>query len=74
MWNFAIASADLDEEFVYNVVKTVMENNDRMLDIHSAAVETLPENFDKNTFLPWHPGAVRWFEENGYDIPDELEG
>ncbi len=74
MWNFAIASADLDEDFVYNVVKTVMENNDRMLDIHSAAVETLPENYDKNTFLPWHPGAVRWFEENGYTIPDELKG
>lgn len=74
MWNFAVASADLPESFVYEVVATVMENNDRMLEIHSAAAETLPENFDKNTFLPWHPGAVRWFEENGYDIPDDLEG
>ncbi len=74
MWNFAIASADLDEDFVYNVVKTVMENHDRMMSIHKAAAETVPENFDKNTFLPWHPGAVRWFEENGYDIPDDLEG
>ncbi|MEM8788616.1 MAG: TAXI family TRAP transporter solute-binding subunit [Pseudomonadota bacterium] len=74
MWNFAVASADLPEDFVYEVVKTVMENNPRMLEIHSAAAETLPENFDKNTFLPWHPGAVRWFEENGFDIPDELEG
>jgi TRAP transporter TAXI family solute receptor len=74
MWNFAIASADLDEEFVYNVVKTVMENHDRMMTIHKAAEETIPENFDKNTFLPWHPGAVRWFEENGYDIPAELGG
>ena len=74
MWNFAIASADLDEDFVYNVVKTVMEGHDRMMDIHKAAAETLPENFDKNTFLPWHPGAVRWFEENGYAIPDDLKG
>ena len=74
MWNFAIANADLDEDFVYNVVKTVMENHDRMMSIHKAAAETVPENFDKNTFLPWHPGAVRWFEENGYEIPDDLEG
>ncbi|NBB84141.1 MAG: TAXI family TRAP transporter solute-binding subunit [Alphaproteobacteria bacterium] len=74
MWNFAIASADLPEDFVYEVVKTVMENHDQMMEIHSAARETLPENYDKNTFLPWHPGAVRWFEENGYDIPDDLEG
>jgi uncharacterized protein len=27
-----------------------------------------------NTFLPWHPGAVRWFEENGFEIPEELVG
>jgi TRAP-type uncharacterized transport system substrate-binding protein len=74
MWNFAIASADLPESFVYEVVATVMENHERMMEIHSAAEETVPENFDKNTFLPWHPGAVRWFEENGYDIPDDLEG
>ncbi len=74
MWNFAIAHADLPESFVYEVVKTVMENNDRMLSIHSAASETLPANVDKNTFLPWHPGAVRWFEENGYAIPADLRG
>lgn len=74
MWNFAIAHADLPDSFVYAVVDTVMSNNPKMLEIHKAAVETLPENADKNTFLPWHPGAVRWFEENGIDIPDELEG
>ncbi len=74
MWNFAIGHADLPESFVYEVVKTVMENNPQMIEIHKAAVETLPENFDKNSFLPWHPGAVKWFEENGFDIPDELEG
>ncbi|MEM8801350.1 MAG: TAXI family TRAP transporter solute-binding subunit [Pseudomonadota bacterium] len=74
MWNFAIANADLSESFVYEVVKTVMTNNPQMIEIHKAAVETLPENLDKNTFVPWHPGAVRWFEENGFEIPDELEG
>ncbi len=74
MWNFAVASADLSEDFVYNVVDTVMSNHDRMMEIHKASAETLPENFDKNTIVPWHPGAVRWFEENGYDIPDDLEG
>lgn len=74
MWNFAIASADLPDDFVYAIVDTVMKNNAKMVEIHKAAVETIPENFDKNTFLPWHPGAVRWFEENGFDIPDDLAG
>jgi len=74
MWNFAIAHADVPESFVYAVVDAVMTQNKKMMNIHKAAVETIPENFDKNTIIPWHPGAVRWFEENGYDIPDDLKG
>jgi len=74
MWNFAIASADLPDDFVYAVVDAVMSNNPKMLDIHKAAVESLPENFDKNQFIPWHPGAVKWFEENGFDIDASLGG
>ena len=51
-----------------------MENNPSMMEVHKAAVETLPENFDKNTFITWQSGAVKWFEENGFDIPDDLKG
>ncbi len=74
IWNFAITHQDMPESLVYEVTKTVMENHDRMVQIHGAAEETLPENFEHNTFLPWHPGAVRWFEENGYEIPEDLRG
>jgi hypothetical protein len=74
MWNFAIGHADLPESFVYEVVDTVMSNHDQMMQIHSAAEETVPQNVDKNNIILWHPGAVRWFEEHGHEIPDDLEG
>ena len=74
MWNFAVAHADLPESFVYAIVDAVMGQNKKMIEIHKAAVETVPENFDKNTFLPWHPGAVRWFREKGFEIPEDLHG
>jgi TRAP transporter TAXI family solute receptor len=74
MWNFAVVHADMPESLAYEITKLVMENNDRMLQIHAAAAATLPENFINNGFLPYHPGAVRWFEENGFDIPAELRG
>lgn len=74
MWNFAIANADMPESLVYEIVKTVMENHDRMMGIHQSAEETIPENYIHNNFLPFHPGAVRWFEENGYEIADNLKG
>ncbi len=74
MWNFAIANANMPESLVYEIVKAVMENNERMVGIHRAAEETLPQNYIHNTFMPFHPGAVRWFEENGFEIPDDLKG
>lgn len=64
MWNFAIANCDLPESFVYAVTDIVMSDNERMVGIHSSARETLPEHWDKNTALKWHPGAARWFTEN----------
>ncbi|SFU54201.1 TAXI family TRAP transporter solute-binding subunit [Halomonas korlensis] len=73
MWNFAIAGCDLPEDFVYEVTKLTMENNDRMMDVHRTAATTIPENIKYNTVLPFHPGAVRWYEENGYEIDDELK-
>lgn len=74
MWNFAIAHADMPEDLAYEITKLVMENNDRMLQIHAAAAATLPENVGNNSFLPFHPGAVRYFEEIGVSIADELKG
>lgn len=74
MWNFAIGHADLPESFVYAIVDTVMTQHEKMMEIHKAAIETIPGNVDKNTIIPWHPGAVRWFRENGYEIDPALEG
>lgn len=72
MWNFAIANCDLPESFVYAATKVVMSDNARMVNIHKAARSTIPENWDKNTFMKWHPGAARWFNENGAKIPADL--
>jgi len=72
MWNFAIAGCDLPEDFIYEVTKATMENNDRMRDVHRSAETSIPENIVHNTVLPFHPGAARWYEENGYDISDDM--
>lgn len=49
-----------------------MENNDKMRSIHRSAETTVPENIDQNTVLPFHPGAARWYKENGYDIDEDM--
>ena len=73
MWNFAIANCDLPDSFVTAVVDIIMSDNERMMGIHRAAASTIPENWDKNKVLPWHPGAAAWFIENaGADIPADM--
>mgnify|MGYP000023224251 CR=1 FL=1 len=73
MWNFAIANCDLPASFVYAVVDVVMSDNERMVNIHRAARSTLPENWDRNGVLMWHPGAAQWFAENaGADIAADM--
>jgi len=72
LWNFMIAHQDMPESLAYEVTKLAMENPDRMVQIHAAASETLRANWDKNTFMPFHPGAIRYFEEAGITIPDNL--
>ena len=69
MWNFAIADCDLPAGFIKAAVDIVMSDNARMVRIHRAARSTLPEHWDKNTVMKWHPGAAEWFNENGAAIP-----
>jgi len=73
MWNFAIANCDLPESFVFEVVNAVMSDHDRMVSTHKAARSTLPEFWDRNSAMKWHPGAAKWFMENaGADIPADM--
>jgi TRAP transporter TAXI family solute receptor len=72
MYNFGVGRADLPDELVYQLVKAVFENQPRLVKVTSAATETIPQNAVKDTFLPFHPGAVRYYREIGIKIPDEL--
>jgi len=72
LYNFAIANKDVPEDLVYAVVKAVLENNPQMVKGHAAAQETLLQNWNRNGFLPFHPGAIRYFREKGITVPRNL--
>jgi uncharacterized protein len=72
VYNFAIGRADLPDDLAYQLVKAAFENQPRLLKAHSTASDTLPQNVVKNTFLPFHPGAIRYYREIGMSIPDSL--
>ena len=72
VYNFAVGRADLPDDLVYQLVKATFENQPRLLKVYSGARDTIPQNVDKNTFLPFHPGAVRYYREIGTSIPESL--
>jgi uncharacterized protein len=70
VYNFAVGRADIPDDLAYQLVKAVFEGQPEFLKDHPSASETIPQNVDKNTFLPFHPGAVRYYREIGINVPD----
>lgn len=64
IYNFAVARPDLPDSLAYAIVDTVFNYHDEMMQIHPAAAETIPTNFTRNTILPFHVGAARWYNNN----------
>jgi TRAP transporter TAXI family solute receptor len=71
-FNFFIVNRDMSEDLAYRITKTVLEHSNLILRGHASAKETVPANWDRNTFLPYHPGAVKYFADKGVKIPAHL--
>ena len=70
--NFLAVSADLADEDVYMITRTIYENLDFLGGIHPALKALSVEKALNGLPLPLHPGAQRYFEEAGLDIPAHL--
>jgi len=65
LYNFAVARADLPDDLVHDGVKAVFDNHEELMEAHAAAASTIPANIDRNSFLPLHPGAIRYYQQIG---------
>ena len=70
--NFFIANKDLDEDLVYNLVKATFEHKAEIEKVDKNAEGIDVENLGFLT-MPLHPGAQRYYEEIGVEIPDNLK-
>jgi len=70
--NFLATSADVSEENVYMITKTIYENLAFLQAIHPATNAMNIEAAIAGLPLPLHPGAARYYQEIGIDIPDRL--
>lgn len=70
--NVLVVNADMDEELAYQLTQLLFENIDELIAVHPAANDTTVEFTMGSTPVPLHPGALRYFEEVGAEIPDRL--
>ncbi|WP_252106835.1 MULTISPECIES: TAXI family TRAP transporter solute-binding subunit [unclassified Halomonas] len=70
--NVLVVNADMDEELAYQLTQLLFEHTDELIAVHPAANDTTVEFTMESTPVPLHPGAIRYFEETGVEIPDRL--
>jgi TRAP transporter TAXI family solute receptor len=70
--NFLATHADINEEDIYQLTKTIYENLEFLGAIHKATKVMDIQKAIVGLPVPLHPGAVRYYKEQGISIPDSL--
>lgn len=70
--NFLATNADVSEENVYMITKTIFENLPFLQAIHPATKAMALENAIAGLPVPLHPGAAKFYQEQGVEIPERL--
>ena len=67
-----IVSAEMDEELVYQMTKAIYDQAglDHMTQVTAVASEMGADNALVGVQIPLHPGAARYWEEVGVEIPE----
>lgn len=66
--NFLAVHADVDEEVVYAITRTVFENLNFLRRLHEPYGFLTPDNAVGGLPVPLHPGAIRYYEEIGLEL------
>jgi len=64
--NILVTNASMPDKVAYDIVKTFIEHKDDLVAVHGEAKSIdLANQIQKNSPIPWHPGAVKYFTEKG---------
>ncbi len=70
--NVLVASSEMSDDLAYAITKAMFDNIADMQAVHPAANQTTVEFTLSATPIPLHPGAIRYYEEAGAEIPEKL--
>lgn len=64
--------ADVPEEVVYNLLVAYYDSLEEVAQSHPAVSRVTPENSVSEAAVPLHAGAVRYYRDQGIEVPDDL--
>ena len=70
--NVLVVSSEMSDDLAYEITKAMFVNIAELQAVHPAALQTTVELALSASPIPLHPGAIRYFEEIGATVPDEL--
>lgn len=70
-WNMFIAPKSIPDDLAYELAKLVIENEPTFKDGHKSA--SIQPEFVAEIKVPLHPGAYKYYQELGIEIPDEIK-
>jgi TRAP transporter TAXI family solute receptor len=70
--NVLVCRADLPEDVVYRITRTLFDSRDDLAEVHQAAKALSLERALTGLAIPLHPGAARFFRERDLRIPSDL--
>ncbi len=70
--NFLAVREDLPEDVVYLITKTVYENLPFLQGIHAATKNMSLDRAIAGLPMPLHPGALKYYKEQGIEVPANL--
>ncbi|WLR50349.1 TAXI family TRAP transporter solute-binding subunit [Bacillus tianshenii] len=71
--NFLGTSSEMSKDLVYKLTKTLFENlEEEMYPVHNSAKNIKLESALKGLPAPLHPGAYKYYKEEGLEIPENL--
>ena len=71
-WTLMLASADLPEEDVYNLMVATFDSLEDLEVIHPSMSTIQAENASQVP-VTWHPGAIKFYEEKGITLQEPTE-
>jgi TRAP transporter TAXI family solute receptor len=67
--NILVAHEKLSDQAAYNIVKTIFDKRQELINVHKAAEEfKLETQKTSATPVPYHPGAIKYFKEKGVKL------